>query len=163
MIDASLCLCGSGMEYSDCCSPYHTGSTQPSTAEVLMRSRFTAYAMRNAEYLLETWQSDNRPSKLDFSKETAEWQKLEIIVVKKGQNHDEKGIVEFKAHYLQGAERFVMHEVSRFVKKQGRWLYLDGVVKSISPVSQQTNQGRNALCQCGSGKKFKRCCAALER
>ncbi len=51
-----------------------------------------------------------------------------------------------------------MTEISRFVKKADRWLYLDGVVKSVTKANQPSNQGKNAPCSCGSGKKFKRCC-----
>jgi SEC-C motif-containing protein len=51
-----------------------------------------------------------------------------------------------------------MHEISRFVKTNLHWLYLDGVVKAAGKVGQTEDQGKNAPCACGSGKKFKRCC-----
>jgi SEC-C motif-containing protein len=95
---------------------------------------------------------------LIFSKDTTQWLRLEIISVKKGGLNDEKGIVEFKAYYLLDGEELVMNEISRFKKMAGRWFYLDGVVNSIAKVNQTNNQGKNALCSCGSGKKFKRCC-----
>lgn len=124
-----------------------------------MRSRFSAYAMQNETYLLETWDCNKRPDSVDFSKEgDIEWTKLNIISKKKGGGKDSKGIVEFKAFYTQGGDDYVMNEISGFIKKEGKWFYLDGVVKSIGKVSQQTNQGKNAPCSCGSGKKFKRCC-----
>lgn len=123
-----------------------------------MRSRFTAYAMRKADYLLSTWDAATRPVAIDFSKDLAEWQKLEIVDTKKGGKNDSKGLVAFKAYFLQAGEERVMHELSRFKKKEGRWYYLDGVVKSIGKVGLQTRQGKNAPCSCGSGKKFKRCC-----
>ena len=152
------CLCGSEIKYSLCCEPFHKKTTYPLTAEALMRSRFTAYAARNQDYLLETWSSSKRPEKIDFSKEEAVWTQLEIIKTKKGTQKDNKGIVEFKAYYSIEDEDFVMNEISRFIKKADRWLYLDGLVKSAAKVNQQTNQGKNAPCSCGSRKKFKRCC-----
>lgn len=123
-----------------------------------MRSRFTAYAKRNAAYLLTTWDASNRPTTIDFSKETAVWQTLQIIDCKKGAAADRKGVVEFKAFYNQDGEDCFMHEISRFVKSNDGWLYLDGIVKAAGKVAATTNGGRNALCACGSGKKFKRCC-----
>jgi len=68
--------------------------------------------------------------------------------------------VEFKAYYLEDGEEHVMNEISSFTKINNRWFYLDGVVKSIGRVGLETNQGKNAPCSCGSGKKFKRCCGA---
>jgi SEC-C motif-containing protein len=152
------CLCGSGQGYSQCCGLYHSGNSLPATAEALMRLRFTAYALRNAEYLRATWDSGKCPDNIDFSRETAVWQRLEIVDTKKGGPQDDKGIVEFKAYYLQDDEECVLHEVSRFIKKEGRWFYLDGVIKSLGKISATVNLGKNAPCPCGSGKKFKRCC-----
>lgn len=154
------CLCGSGQKYDQCCGLYHSESSLPATAEILMRSRFTAYAQRNADYLRATWDSGKCPENIDFSRETAIWQRLEIVDTKKGGPQDDKGMVEFKAFYLQDGEECVLHEVSRFIKKEGRWLYLDGVIKSLGKISATVNLGKNAPCPCGSGKKFKRCCGA---
>ena len=153
------CLCDSGFVYDACCGPYHNGEKSGLTAISLMRSRYTAYAMQNEPYLLHTWEKSKCPKRIDFAKDQANWQKLEIINSKKGQEKDLKGIVEFKAVYLLEGEDYVMHEISRFRKVHGHWLYHDGVVKSIAKVAtQQSNHGLNAACSCGSGKKFKRCC-----
>ena len=152
------CLCNSDLPYDLCCEPLHTGKSHALTAKALMRSRFTAYAMHNEMYLLQTWDPVSRPEAIDFSKETGEWTHLDIISTKKGLAKDNKGIVEFKAYFTQGGEEQVMTETSRFIKKQGHWFYLDGQVKSISASKGPVNQGLNAPCSCGSGKKFKRCC-----
>ncbi len=152
------CLCGSEIPYPLCCEPFHEYKKKPSTAERLMRSRFTPYAMHNSSYLFETWVKAKRPKEINFSKEKAEWTKLEIINIKKGAEKESKGIVEFKAYYLLDNEECVMHEISQFQKHSGQWLYLDGLVNSVSKIGQTENQGRNAPCSCGSGKKFKRCC-----
>ena len=154
----SMCLCGSGKPYSLCCHPFHFEIELPVTAESLMRSRFTAYAIQNEGYLLQTWDATKRPKKIDFSKEEAEWTQLEIVNIKKGKEKDSKGIVDFKAYYMLENEEYVMNEMSRFKKTQGKWYYLGGLVKSVGKVKQQKKQGKNAPCPCGSGKKFKRCC-----
>ncbi|MEC4747470.1 YchJ family protein [Methylomicrobium sp. Wu6] len=155
-----LCLCGSGIMYNQCCGLYHNSETCPATAEALMRSRFTAYALHNADYLRKTWDSGKCPDTIDFSRETAVWQRLDVLDTKKGGPQDDKGVVEFKAYYLQDGEECVLHEVSRFIKKEGHWLYLDGVIKSLGKIGATVNLGKNAPCPCGSGKKFKRCCGA---
>jgi len=156
----TFCRCGSGIDYAQCCAPFHSGGKKPLTAEALMRSRFTAYALHNARYLLDTWDATVRPELIDFSKEKVDWQRLEIGTTKKGGAKDTKGVVAFKAYYLQDDEAYVMTEISQFIKRAGGWFYLDGQVKSIGKVGLKTNLGKNAPCSCGSGNKFKRCCGA---
>jgi SEC-C motif domain protein len=154
------CLCGSGIEYGQCCGQFHSGEKLADTAEALMRSRFTAYAMNNTDYILATWQTQVQQEKLNFGEENIAWQRLEIIDTKKGGLNDTKGIVEFKAFYQNNGEDYLLHEISRFAKSNGRWFYIDGVVKKVGKVVRQENQGKNAPCPCGSGKKYKRCCGA---
>jgi len=156
----NTCLCGSNIAYGECCQPFHTAQKIPTTAEALMRSRYTAYALRDGAYLQATWDITKRPESIDFSRETINWLRLEITETKKGGIKDSKGQVTFKAFYSQDNEEYVMNEISRFTKQGGRWFYLDGIIKSISNVGLQTNTGKNAPCACGSGKKFKRCCGA---
>jgi len=122
-----------------------------------MRSRYTAYALRNSNYLRATWDEAKCPKSIDFSKEKMEWLRLEVGETKKGGVNDSKGVVVFKAFYRQDGEEFVMRETSRFIKSNGRWFYLDGV-GAISKMTAPTETSRNAPCPCGSGKKFKRCC-----
>lgn len=152
------CLCGSSFSYEQCCKPYLSENKKPPTAETLMRSRYTAYVLQNADYLLKTWYPKKRPAFIDLSKETAQWQRLEILSVQKGGIKDQRGLVEFKAFYLLDNKELVMKEISRFKKERGTWFYLDGNVKSITSNSESTDQGLNAPCSCGSGKKYKRCC-----
>ncbi len=160
MITLNYCLCGSGIEYRQCCEIFHSNERSAPTAESLMRSRFTAFAMHNESYLLKTWDTSKRPANIDFSKKAVDWLRLEIITTKKGGVKDSKGFVEFKAFYILDDEEYVLNELSRFRKRNNQWMYLDGTVKSIAKVGQQTSQGKNATCCCGSGKKFKRCCGA---
>jgi SEC-C motif-containing protein len=154
------CLCGSGINYKECCEPFHSAEKIPTTAEALMRSRYTAYVFRNVAYLQETWDASTRPKVIDFSREKIEWLRLEITEIKKGKVKDDKGLVAFKAYYCQDDEECIMNEISRFTKINGRWFYLDGIIKSMGKVDLQTNQGKNTQCSCGSGKKYKRCCGA---
>jgi SEC-C motif-containing protein len=154
----NFCQCGSAIEYARCCGPFHFGEKKPLTAEALMRARFTAYALHDGNYLLDTWDATVRPKLIDFSQEKICWQQLKISNTKKGGINDTKGVVEFKAYYLLDGEEHVMNEISQFIKRADDWFYLDGLIKFMGKVAHQTNFGKNSLCSCGSGKKFKRCC-----
>lgn len=125
-----------------------------------MRSRFTAYVLDKIQYVQDTWDASARPKpeKTHFAEENIDWQRLEIIDTKKGGISDSKGIVEFKAFYQNNGEEYMLHEISCFAKANGRWFYVDGVVKKVGKIIQPSNQGKNAPCPCGSGKKYKRCC-----
>jgi len=125
----NMCFCGSNLNYKDCCEPFHKALQFAPTAETLMRSRYSAYVLQNANYLLATWHKSTRPKELDFSQETLQWQKLEILHTKKGGRTDDKGKVEFNAFYLQDGQTRLMHEISRFKKLAGKWFYVDGVIQ----------------------------------
>ena len=148
------------MDYSDCCAPFDNSLALPPTAQALMRSRFSAYCLQNAEYLLATWDEASRPKQLDFAGDRQQWLKLEIIACQQGGANDHEGTVEFNAYFIEADRQFVLHEASRFSKKQDRWFYCDGIV-DIAPVAGKPAKiGANSPCPCGSGKKFKRCCGA---
>ena len=153
------CLCGSGQNYEDCCGPLHSGQYKAVTAEQLMRSRYTAYAMGKARYLIDTWDKSMLTENVNLSEGQVEWSRLEIVSRKMGGSRDRKGLVEFKAYFQFNGEEHEMHETSRFRKVDDRWVYVDGLVKQISNVAIQMAIGKNAACSCGSGKKFKRCCS----
>ncbi|NOT11119.1 MAG: zinc chelation protein SecC [Methylococcaceae bacterium] len=125
-----------------------------------MRSRFSAYVLKLEGYVLATWDKAKRPKHPNLANDSIEWKSLEIIDCKKGGANDNKGIVEFKAHYRYEDKDLILHEASRFNKQLGQWYYLDGVFKPTGKPKQPTSLGLNAPCQCGSGKKFKRCCGA---
>lgn len=124
----TTCFCGSNLDYTQCCEPFHHGTQNAPTAQILMRSRYSAYVLQNADYLLSTWYKSTRPKSLDFSQENVTWQKLEILHTKKGSEKDDKGRVEFKAFYEQNGQTLLMHEISRFKKFGGKWFYVDGIV-----------------------------------
>jgi SEC-C motif-containing protein len=94
-----------------------------------MRSRYSAYVLQREDYLLATWHRTTRPAVLDLVRVTpAQWLGLKVLRVEAGTATDQEGVVEFVARYkVQGrAER--LHETSRFVREEGRWLYVDGVM-----------------------------------
>jgi SEC-C motif domain protein len=124
----SMCFCGLDLSYENCCEPFHKGLQFAPTAEMLMRSRYGAYVLQNSDYLLSTWHKSTRPKQLDFSQETVQWQKLEILHTKKGGIKDDKGKVEFNAFYIQDGQTHLMHEISRFRKFGGKWFYVDGIL-----------------------------------
>jgi len=100
-----------------------------------MRSRYSAFAVGDAEYLLSTWHPSTRPEQLQLEADV-EWRRLEILDVVAGGPGDDRGEVEFRAIWriLPGPGRArdggVLHERSRFVREDGRWLYLDGDVSA---------------------------------
>ncbi|MBN2651773.1 MAG: YchJ family protein [Spirochaetales bacterium] len=159
------CPCCSGKNYDDCCKPYITGKKDAPTAEALMRSRYSAYAMNEIDYIEATHIREERDNvSVEETKKWAEesiWLNLEIVSTKKGLEADENGVVEFKAKYQQGDVIYTHHEVSKFAKTDGKWYFAEGrsSVTSAGASSDATKVGRNDPCPCGSGKKYKKCCS----
>ncbi|NGY59999.1 preprotein translocase [Lentzea sp. NEAU-D13] len=85
-----------------------------------MRSRYSAFAVSDEDYLLRTWAARNRPSSAGIDA-TDRWLKLEILATENGGMFHSEGVVEFRAHYVGG----VVHERSRFVRENGQWVYLE--------------------------------------
>lgn len=125
----SICPCGSKQSYSTCCGRYHLGSDIPTTAEALMRSRYSAYVLLLEDYLLASWHPDTRPTSLDLKKETTstQWIGLSVIKTEAGLQDDTEGTVEFVARYKVNGRAGKLTEKSRFIKIEDRWYYLDGV------------------------------------
>jgi SEC-C motif domain protein len=91
------------------------------TAEALMRSRYSAFAVGDVAYLLRSWHSSTRPRTVALDP-AQRWTGLEIVSSTGGGLLHEVGTVEFRAHYQGG----VVHENSRFRREDGEWRYLDG-------------------------------------
>ncbi|ASK28441.1 YchJ family protein [Neisseria chenwenguii] len=152
MPSEKTCPCGSGKTYAECCRPLHSGETAASTAEALMRSRYSAFVLQQVDYIVETTVPAQQPL-LDkaaiaaWSKET-EWLGLEVSDFNPnlGKQH---ALVEFTAHFREKGETLEHFEISVFVNIDGRWYFLDPTVEL--PTMKQP-------CVCGSGKKFKACC-----
>ena len=127
MNKAALCFCGSAIPFQDCCEKYITGIEKAPTALALMKSRYSAYATQQVDYLLATTHSSQRKyySKADIlSWATAnDWQKLEIISFT-------ENTVEFKAYFLdENKQNQIHHEFSTFKQENGSWFYVDGKFK----------------------------------
>jgi SEC-C motif-containing protein len=142
------CPCGSEKQYVDCCQPLHQGHSANS-AEALMRSRFSAFALKLEPYLLASWHPDKRPKQLELDANTA-WKRLEILAAS---NDDRQGEVHFKATYYEHDSWHLLEETSQFYFENNHWFYHSG---NYQP--QALNPNRNDSCPCGSGKKYKKCC-----
>jgi SEC-C motif-containing protein len=115
------CPCG-GKTYARCCAPCIEEGMPAQTAEQLMRSRYTAYTLGKDAYLHDTWHASTRPSG-SISETGTKW--LGLDVRRHEQNGDE-AIVEFIARYKIGGRAHRLHEVSSFVREEGKWFYVDG-------------------------------------
>ena len=108
--------------YTDCCKPYHSGLRPAATAEALMRSRYSAFAVGDAAYVLASWHPSTRPKQIDLAGE--EWVQLRVLAARE---HGNEATVEFIAKARRGGRIDTLHETSRFVREAGRWLYIDGI------------------------------------
>jgi len=120
------CPCGSGEAFATCCGPLLAGQPAP-TAERLMRSRYTALATGDAAHLNRTWHPRTRPAELGLDARQR-WTGLRILSSIAGGEEDAEGIVAFEASWTEGAERGTLRERSRFSRRGGRWVYVDGDV-----------------------------------
>ena len=94
-----------------------------------MRSRFSAFALGLAPYLVESWHPSTRPADLTLDPGTV-WRRLQIVDTVAGGPSDEHGVVEFRASYRDADGAGLLHERSRFTRVNGRWCYLDGDVRA---------------------------------
>jgi SEC-C motif domain protein len=121
----SSCPCGRGL-YATCCGPFHAAQAAAPTAEALMRSRYSAYALGLSDYVQRTWHSSTRPAQLDLQQDIAQGKWLGLTV-KSHHAQGDKAEVEFIARYKPSAgPASRLHERSRFVKEEGTWFYVDG-------------------------------------
>jgi SEC-C motif-containing protein len=121
------CPCGSGADYDVCCEPLHDGRRDAATAEELMRSRYTAYARGEADYVFRTWHPRTRPADVTIDADIV-WRGLAVTDTVAGVADDDRGEVEFTARYDDGGQPGIMRERSRFERRAGRWFYVDGDV-----------------------------------
>ena len=124
----ALCPCGFGSSYSACCGALHFGrevGAQAPTALQLMRSRYSAFSMGLADYLLATWHASTRPQTLELDPDIR-WLRLLIEATNGGGPFDDTGTVIFTAIGRGPDGRFEQRETSRFVRENSRWFYVDG-------------------------------------
>ena len=125
LADDARCPCGTGLPYGECCARAHRGVAAP-TAEALMRSRYSAFAVGDAAYLLASWHPSTRPDSLDLD-EGMRWRRLDVVCTEAGGPFDRTGVVEFEARFVDAdGGRGALHETSRFVREGGAWFYVDG-------------------------------------
>ncbi|RAP58188.1 YchJ family metal-binding protein [Oleiagrimonas sp. MCCC 1A03011] len=126
-VDTSTpCPCGNPRGYAQCCQPLHRGEPA-ATAEALMRSRYSAYVLRDEDYLLASWHPSTRPTslRLGVQQPTPTW--LGLSVKAHENQDDDHAMVEFVARFRVGGGRAQrLHERSRFLREDGRWFYVDG-------------------------------------
>jgi SEC-C motif-containing protein len=121
------CPCGSGALFTECCSGIVDGRRKAQTAEQLMRSRYTAYVMKNVDHLVRTTHPDEREADLADAirrwMRQVEWIKLHVVATEAGSATEQAGRVEFIAEYVSGAGPGRHHECSVFKKHKGDWFY----------------------------------------
>jgi SEC-C motif-containing protein len=120
---ANACPCGTGRPYERCCGPLHGDEATADTAEALMRSRYAAFALGDAAYLLRSWHPATRPAAVELDPGQV-WTRLRILATRRGGPDDSDGEVEFRAHFRVAGEPGTLSEQSRFSRVEGRWVYV---------------------------------------
>jgi SEC-C motif-containing protein len=126
------CPCGLPQPYEACCGRYHRGveaggETAP-TAVALMRSRYSAFALADETYLLDTWDPATRPVALGLDPRR-KWTGLQIVATTRGGLFDDEGTVRFRASYADRGRDGVQEENSLFRRTDGRWHYVGGTLR----------------------------------
>lgn len=123
------------LRYADCCGLWHEGlgrGGHAPTPEALMRSRYSAYALLQGrgpapralhDYLMRTWHPSTAPGDLELG--PMQWTGLDV---RHQETSGDAGVVEFEAHHKVNGRAGQLHELSRFVREGGAWLYVDGVI-----------------------------------
>jgi len=125
----AACPCCSGRTYAECCRPLHRGESRAISAEQVMRSRFSAFALGDAEYLLRSWHSTTRPARLRLDP-AVHWTRLEVHRSTGGGAFHTEGTVEFTAYAQRrrgGGEEAAVRENSSFAREDGAWVYLSAL------------------------------------
>ncbi|MCQ9422575.1 YchJ family protein [Pseudomonas sp. LJDD11] len=153
-MSSASCPCGSGDLLLACCGRFHAGQPAP-CAEKLMRSRYSAYVLSQVDYLLDTTlpaqqHALDRNAIAQWSARST-WLGLEVEDTEVLGGKPEHAFVTFTARWHDEHGEHSHRERSAFVQNQGRWYFIDPTVP-LKP-------GRNDNCPCGSGQKFKKCCA----
>lgn len=156
----TTCPCGSGRSFDDCCGPILAGGPAP-TAEALMRSRYTAFVRHDLDHVERTHAPEIRE---DFNRGEAErvadesdWRRFEVL---RSVEDGDDATVEFQIFFRREGKDMRHHERAHFRREDGQWFYVRGEVSPKGEPRRVVKVGRNDPCPCGSGKKYKQCCAA---
>lgn len=162
------CPCGSQQPFNKCCQPLIEDNETAKTPEALMRSRYVAFTLNNIAYIQATMKG---PALAEFNSESTQnwnkmitWLGLQVIRSQISKDKD-TGWVQFCATYENNGKIETLHEKSEFKRIGTRWFYFSGKhipSNNLSHPSQSYKTGRNSLCPCGSGKKFKKCCGVSQ-
>lgn len=152
------CPCGTGRKHEECCGPLLAGARPAATAEELMRSRFTAHVARDWRYLHATYRPTARKPYVEEDAVEIPWTRLVVHAHEPGSSPDQ-AFVDFSAYYATEEGEQALHEKAEFARSEGRWLYTRNVRNGPAPAKAAPKAGRNDPCPCGSGRKFKHCCA----
>lgn len=151
------CYCGSPLPYAQCCQPYHLNLQTAQTPEILMRSRYSAYASANIDYIQATMRDKASigfdPMSAKLWAQRVIWVKLQVLNAPPPSSTH--GQVEFTASFVDNKKLIQMHEISDFLYTEGRWFYVGG--QSVLQEKPEIPILRNTLCPCGSSKKWKHC------
>tara|TARA_R110000737_G_scaffold317535_1_gene328239 strand:- start:9152 stop:9640 length:489 start_codon:yes stop_codon:yes gene_type:complete len=158
-----LCPCGSERAYALCCQAIIIAKTPANSPEQLMRSRYSAYANKQAQYIYLTYAHSSKAEQSleDIAQWAAQTKWLKLVIhhssdYQKDLTNHNCAQVEFSAFYQHLGQFFHMREKSNFVLEDNAWRYLDADVSESKVLNKPT---RNDVCFCGSEKKFKHCCA----
>lgn len=164
----SDCPCGSGASLAECCQPIINGAVKAEHAEALIRARYTAHTLGEMDFILAT----HHPSTRNDIDETATerwarestWLGFEVIHAEEVDDSSTTARIEFMARYRDAARRrHTHHERAVFEKYHGQWYFRDAEVPDVDQFKRTApKQGRNDPCACGSGKKYKKCCAVAD-
>jgi SEC-C motif-containing protein len=156
------CPCGSGALFANCCEQIINGERESQTAEELMRARYSAFATGAIDFIVASTHSHAR-RELEIKEirewsEESTWRGLQIIDTKL--IDDDHASVSFEAQFTQGGADQNHREKALFEREGGQWRFLTGTELKNPTVRYETPRtGRNEPCPCGSGKKYKKCCA----
>ena len=131
-----LCPCHSGKTYQACCEPYHKGALAVPNALILMRSRYSAYALDLVDYILATTHPDHpdatqplkeRKNSIHYFCKQTQFVGLDILEFHEALPYS---TVTFYAHLIQKGKDASFTEKSEFALKEGRWLYRRAIHKN---------------------------------
>jgi len=161
----NMCLCGSGLEYENCCARYIENGDNVPDAASMVRSRYTAYCLQKYAYHVESTHPDFREKLtaeiIEKYAKDIKWLSLELGEEKEYISAEGECFrqISFVAHYEKDGKPRQLSETSFFKEKDERLYYVHGVAKK--PVAHKRilpKIGRNDICPCGSNKKYKKCC-----
>ena len=125
------CPCGSALTFQQCCEPIISGQQDALTCGQLMRSRYTAFTLADADYLMRSQHADTRQIQESGAvkkwAKSVKWMGLVILDTQAGSAHDETGYVEFRAFYQEAGQMQQIHEKSFFKRENLKWVYVSGV------------------------------------